>query len=160
MNGYRRRAWPRLGKATKVGEQLTRAGYRPGPNRHNMRRRVQFRPRRTSLRPGGSLRLAGLPAPASSRPRGRLSRRPLSFAAMRDASSLLSISSASATYSAADFRSSACVWSSRIFSARPSAAPIKQLMAVCQILLGRWQLRSVGGSVLSVTNWHWGREIE
>jgi len=62
MSGYRRRAWPRLGKATKVGEELTRAGYRPGPNRHNMRRRVQFRPRRASLRPGGSLRLAGLPA--------------------------------------------------------------------------------------------------
>jgi hypothetical protein len=54
MSGYRRRAWLRLGKATKVGEQLTRAGYRPGPNRHNMRRSVQLGPCRASLRPGAS----------------------------------------------------------------------------------------------------------
>ena len=31
-------------------------------------------------------------------------------------------------------------------------------MAVCQMLLSRWQLHDVAGSVLSVTNWH--REIE
>jgi hypothetical protein len=79
---------------------------------------------------------------------------------MRDAGSLLSISSASATYSAANFRKLCLRWSSRIFLARPSAAPIKQLMAVCQILLSSWQLHDVGGSVLSVTNWHWGREVE
>ncbi len=33
-------------------------------------------------------------------------------------------------------------------------------MAVCQIRLSRWRLHNAGGSVLSVTNWHRGREIE
>jgi len=28
------------------------------------------------------------------------------------------------------------------------------------ILLSRWQLHNAGGSVLSVTSWHRGREIE
>ena len=33
-------------------------------------------------------------------------------------------------------------------------------MAVCQILLSRGELHNAGDSVLVVTNWHRGREIE